>query len=146
MAVRYRILLLLLDFYCMLTMDRKYINTVWKVDFDLDSTSRPKPVVGPDDLLLLLVQHWARDESVFPTEDDRLDLATIMLFNAYTGGRPAEFGHASKGKASQDPLGEADKTSKRERLPETRGKDYDDESDAGDGPEHDGDELLDDDG
>ena len=97
----------LLDFYCTLTVGRKYINTVLKVDFDLDNTPKPKPVVGPDDLLLLLVQHWARDESVFPTEDDRHDLATIMLFNAYTGGRPAEFVHASKGKAGQDPLGEA---------------------------------------
>lgn len=93
-----------------------------KVDFDLDSTSKPKLVVGPDDLLLLLVQHWARDESVFPTEDDRHDLATIMLFNAYTGGRPAEFVHALKGKASQDSLGEADDTSKLERLPSVPGK------------------------
>jgi hypothetical protein len=123
----------------------KYINTVLKVDFDLDTTSKPKPVVGPDDLLLLLVQHWARDESVFPTEDDRHNLATIMLFNAYTGGRPAEFVHASKGKASQDPLGEADEISECARLPEVTGKDYDDESDAGDGPEYDGDELFDDD-
>ena len=136
----------LLDFYCTLTVGRKYINTVLKVDFDLDNTPKPKPVVGPDDLLLLLVQHWARDESVFPTEDDRHDLATIMLFNAYTGGRPAEFVHASKGKASQDPLGEGDKTSKRERLPEATGKDYDDNSDAGDGLEHDRDEFFDDDG
>ncbi|PVH72161.1 hypothetical protein DL98DRAFT_553311 [Cadophora sp. DSE1049] len=68
-----------------------------------------------------------------------------MLFNAYTGGRLAEFVHASKGKASQDPLGEADEISKRERLLEVTGKDYDDESDAGDGPEYDGDELFDDD-
>jgi hypothetical protein len=116
-----------------------------RVDFDLDNTSKPKPVVGPDDLLLLLVQHWARDKSVFPTEDDRHDLATIMLFNAYTGGRPAEFVHASRGKASQDPLGEADKSSKLNCLPETTGKDYDDESDTGDGPRHDGDGFLDDD-
>jgi hypothetical protein len=89
----------------------QYINTVLKVDFDLDTTAKPKPVVGPDDLLLLLVQHWARDKSVFPTEDDRHDTATIMLFKAYTGERPAEFVHASKGKASQDPLGDADETS-----------------------------------
>jgi hypothetical protein len=114
-----------------------------KVDFDLDDTAKPKPVAGSDDLLLLLVQHWARDKSVFPTEDDRLDLATIVLFNAYTGGRPAEFVHASKGKASQDPLGEADAISKREQLMGTIEKDYADESDAGDGPEYDGDALFD---
>lgn len=63
-------------------------------------TSKPKPVAGPDDLLLLLTHHWARDEFVFPTEDDRHDIATIILFQAYIGGRPVEFIHASKGKAS----------------------------------------------
>ncbi|KAG9248059.1 hypothetical protein BJ878DRAFT_400880, partial [Calycina marina] len=69
------------------------INSVLKVDFDLYTTSKPKPVVGPDDLLLLLVQHWVRDESVFPTQDGRHDLAMIVLFNAYTGGLLAEFVH-----------------------------------------------------
>ncbi|KUJ22116.1 uncharacterized protein LY89DRAFT_546400, partial [Mollisia scopiformis] len=54
-------------------------------------SSRPKPVAGPDDLLLLLVQDWARDKSVFPTEDDRLDISTIMLFQSYTSGRSVEF-------------------------------------------------------
>ena len=86
----------------------KYINSELKDKFDLDTTSKPKPVAGPDDLLLLLTYHWARDEAVFPTEDDRHDVATIMLFQAYTGARPAEYVHASKGKASQDPLGEAE--------------------------------------
>lgn len=121
----------------------KYINTVLKPEFSLDTTSKPKPVVGPDDLLLLLVQHWARDESVFPTEDDRHDLATIILFNAYTGGRPAEFTHASKGKASQDPLGEADETSKCKRTQKPTEKDYDDDSDAFDGPDDDECDVVD---
>lgn len=84
----------------------KYIDGTLNVVFKLDTTSKSKPVVGPDDLLLMLVQHWARDESVFPTEDERHDVATIMLFQAYTGGRPAEFVHSSKGKASEDTLGE----------------------------------------
>lgn len=118
-------------------------------------TSKPKPVAGPDDLLLLLTQHWARDESVFPTEDDRHDVATIMLFQAYTGGRPAEFVHASKGKASQDPLGEAEEANKAKQTQQRAGKDYnreddiddsldyDDDSDAGDGPEFDIDDVFD---
>jgi hypothetical protein len=97
----------------------------------------------PDDLLLLLVQHWARDKSVFPTEDDRLDVATIMLFQSYTGGRPAEFVHSSKGKASQDPLGEAEDANKCEPLQEAT--DGDDESDIGDDPEYDDSDLEDDD-
>jgi hypothetical protein len=106
-------------------------------------TSKPKPVAGPDDLLLLLTHHWARDESVFPTEDDRHNVATIMLFQAYTGGRPAEFIHASKGKASQDPLGEAEDANQGGRPQDATEEDYDDESDAGDGPEFDVNDLFD---
>jgi hypothetical protein len=123
----------------------QYINGKLKVDFELDTTSKPKPVAGPDDLLLLLVQHWARDKSVFPTEDDRLDVATIMLFQSYTGGRPAEFVHSSKGKASQDPLGEAEDANKCKRPQEATDGDYDDESDIGDDPEYDDDDLSEDD-
>jgi hypothetical protein len=112
------------------------------VKFNLDTTSKPKPVAGPDDLLLLLTQHWARDESVFPTEDDRHDVATIMLFQAYTGGRPAEFVHASKGKASEDPLGEAEpgvnnRRDQKGSPDRTANLDYDDDSDADNGPEFD---------
>ena len=89
---------------------------------------KPKPVAGPDDLLLFL---------------------------AYTGGRPAEFVHSSKGKASQDPLGEAEEANKAEQTQQSAGKDYnredeidgsldyDDDSDAGDGPEFDVDDLFD---
>jgi hypothetical protein len=132
----------------------KYINSKLKVKFDLDTTSKPKSVAGPDDLLLLLTQDWARDDSIYPTEDDRHDVATIMLFQAYTGGRPAEFVHASKGKASQDPLGEAEeRESKRHDqegyedncLPDTTDHgidfDYDDDSDAGNDPVFDEDIL-----
>jgi hypothetical protein len=108
-----------------------------KVDFDLNDTSKPKPVAGSDDLLLLLVQLWARDKSIFLTKENRLDLATIVLFNAYTGGRPAEFIHASKGKASQDPYREAEATSKQEHLDNIAEKDYNNERDTNDKSEHD---------
>jgi hypothetical protein len=36
-------------------MDNKYIDIKLEVDFDLDTISNAKPVVRPDDLLLLLV-------------------------------------------------------------------------------------------
>jgi hypothetical protein len=117
----------------------KYIDGTLKVDFELDTTSKPKPVAGPDDLLLMLVQHWARDESVFPTEDDRHDVATVMLFQAYTGGRPAEFVHSSKGKASEDPLGEREETNKKAHPRKAAHGDYDNDSDADDEPECDDD-------
>ncbi|KAH9204554.1 hypothetical protein DL95DRAFT_418158 [Leptodontidium sp. 2 PMI_412] len=108
----------------------KYIDGTLKVEFKLRTTSKAKPVAGPDDMLVLLVQHWARDESVFPTEDDRHDVATIMLFQAYTGGRPAEFVHASKGKASEDPLGEREEANKNAHPRKATHCDHDEDSDA----------------
>ncbi|RFU29061.1 hypothetical protein B7463_g7279, partial [Scytalidium lignicola] len=118
-------------------------------------SSKLKPVAGPDDLLLLLVQHWARDQHVFPTEDDRHDLATILLFQSYTGGRPAEFVHALKGKASEDPLGKAEEASMKKRCPGRGNKsddggentsnnsEYDDDSDDGGDPEYSKDDTFD---
>jgi hypothetical protein len=48
--------------------------------------------------------------STFPTEDHRLDLATLMLFQSFTGCRPAELVDASKSKACLNPLAELDET------------------------------------
>ena len=133
----------------------KFINTELKIEYDLEDTAKPKPVAGVDDLLLLLTQYWARDESVYRTEDDRHDVATIMLFQAYTGGRPAEFVHSSKGKASQDPLGdeeEADKAQQARERPDTNNNeednndgslDFDDDSAAEDGPRFEDDSDVD---
>ncbi|KJK86879.1 hypothetical protein H633G_09276 [Metarhizium anisopliae BRIP 53284] len=59
--------------------------------------------MGVDDLLLGLTQHWC-DRSVFPTEDDRLDPATIMLFQSYTACRPAELVDGTKCRGGQDLL------------------------------------------
>lgn len=101
----------------MLICGFKYINSKLKVDFDLDTTFKPKPVARLDDLLLLLVQHWARDEFVFSTEDDRHNVTSIMLFQSYTG---------------RDPLGEIEFTNKIQRIRETTNEDYGDEYDAGD--------------
>jgi len=56
----------------------------------------------------LLTYHWARDTSTFPTEDHRLDLATLMLFQSFTGCRPAELVDASKPKTCLNPLAELD--------------------------------------
>ena len=74
------------------------------MEFNLDDMPSPKPVMGVDDLLLGLTHHWSRDRSVFPTEDDRLDLPTAMLFQAFTACRPAELVDASKARGGIDPL------------------------------------------
>lgn len=74
-------------------------------------------MAGPDDLVRLLTYHWARDTSTFPTEDHRLDLATLMLFQSFTGCRPAELVDASKSKACLNPLAELDKMDLDEHNP-----------------------------
>jgi len=62
-------------------------------------------VMGPDDLLLLLTHHWARDTHTYPIEDQRLTVAAIMLMAVYTGCRLGELTDASKGRAAyKDPL------------------------------------------
>ncbi|KAJ8068111.1 hypothetical protein OCU04_003683 [Sclerotinia nivalis] len=109
----------------------KYINGILKIKFGLDTLSKPKSVVGPDDLLLLLVQYWVCNEFVFPIEDDRYDVATIMLFQSYTDGRSAEFVHSSRGKVGEDPFGEAEDDDDV-RPPESTNNDNDDKSEAED--------------
>jgi len=71
---------------------------------------KPKLLAGVDTLLLLLIHLWTRDESIFRTEDDRLDFVYATLFQAYISGRPAEFVNNSKNAVSQDPLGEKEET------------------------------------
>ena len=57
---------------------------------------KDKPVLGSDDVLLLLTHLWARDTCTFPTEDQRHGLATILLLSIFTGARPAELVDAMK--------------------------------------------------
>jgi hypothetical protein len=57
---------------------------------------KSKPVLGVDDLLLLLNCHWARDKSVYPTERHRVQFALILLLLFGTGCRPAELVDAKR--------------------------------------------------
>jgi hypothetical protein len=74
----------------------QYIYNDLTTDFDLDITVKEKPVLGVDDLLLLLNYHWARDTSTFPTERHRVQFALILLLLFATGCRPAELVDAKK--------------------------------------------------
>ncbi|KAK8073387.1 hypothetical protein PG994_004286 [Apiospora phragmitis] len=106
----------------------KYINGSLKLEFNLDIMPKAKPVLGVDDLLLGLTQHWARDRSVFPTEDDRLDFATIMLIQAYTACRPAELVDGAKSRGRKDPVIDE---SERQRDDEAGPDIMEDDSDNG---------------
>jgi len=69
----------------------KYIDT-----FGLDNRVRSKPVLGVDDLLLLLHHHWVRDTSTFPTERHRVQYPLLLLLLSGTGCRPTELVDARK--------------------------------------------------
>ncbi|KFY93086.1 hypothetical protein V500_03919 [Pseudogymnoascus sp. VKM F-4518 (FW-2643)] len=69
----------------------KYVDTL-----PLDRTVKSKPVLGVDDLLLLLNCHWARDKSVYRTERQRVQYALILLLLFGTGCRPAELVDAKR--------------------------------------------------
>jgi hypothetical protein len=73
---------------------------VLTVEFGLVKSVRSKPVLGPDDVLLLLTHHWARDTCTFLTEDQCISLVAIILLSIYTGCRPAELVDRLKPKAA----------------------------------------------
>ena len=50
-----------------------------------------KPVLGADGMFALLTFNIAFDVGIFPLERRRVNLHGLLLFMAYTGGRPAEF-------------------------------------------------------
>jgi hypothetical protein len=58
------------------------------VEYDLDTTTREKPVLSVDDIFLILHHHWKLDVSIFPDERQRLQLAFLVLISSYTGTRP----------------------------------------------------------
>jgi hypothetical protein len=76
-------------------------------DFTLRQEKAAKPVLGLDDLLLLLTYLWARETSIFPTEDQCLALVTIMLLLMYTGCWSAEMVDTQKEKAQDKAKREA---------------------------------------
>ena len=125
---------LMLFLYGTLILHMKYVNDTLKDKFNLNTTFKPKPVTGPDDLLLLLIQHWAQNAHVFPTENNQHDLAMLLLFQFYTGSWPAKFIHSLKGKASKDDNNDCNITD---------GLEYNNNSDTDDDSEYNNDLLSD---
>ncbi|SLM34469.1 Protein of unknown function DUF3435 [Lasallia pustulata] len=66
---------------------RNYINLL--IDkYGLRTTPKKKPVIGLDDLYLLLYTHWMLDDSTFKDERQRVQVATGLLTAAFFGCRP----------------------------------------------------------
>ncbi|KFZ16318.1 hypothetical protein V502_05162 [Pseudogymnoascus sp. VKM F-4520 (FW-2644)] len=62
----------------------------------LDRTVKSKPVLGVDDLLLLLNCYQAYNKSVYPTEQHWVQFALILLLLFSTGCRPRELVDAKR--------------------------------------------------
>lgn len=69
--------------------------------YRLDMSVRDKPVLSVDDLLLLLHYHWVLCTNVYLEEEQRLLLALLFLFAAYTGCRPVSLVDASVKKSDE---------------------------------------------
>ena len=70
----------MLFLYETLILYMKYINNTLKDKFNLNITFKLKPVTESDNLLFLLVKHWAWNAYVFFMKDNWYDLITLLLF------------------------------------------------------------------
>ncbi|KAF5616442.1 hypothetical protein F25303_13524 [Fusarium sp. NRRL 25303] len=95
----------------------KYCAVNLKTEFELDNQPGSKPVASIREMMKVLVEIWFGETSYFQTEDDRLNCATIVLLQGYTGCRPAELTDATKKRGGGNPLQEFD-YSDGEPMPE----------------------------
>ncbi|KAM4067411.1 hypothetical protein HRG_001360 [Hirsutella rhossiliensis] len=65
-----------------------YINGYLTIRYKLDTSVNEKPVMDVDDVYLVQHHHWVHDTSVFPDERQRIQLAFLILLQAYTATRP----------------------------------------------------------
>jgi hypothetical protein len=57
--------------------------------YNLDASTREKPVIDVDDIYLILHHHWVVDTAIFPDGRQRVQIALLVLEMAYTATRPA---------------------------------------------------------
>ncbi|KAI7758833.1 hypothetical protein LZL87_013816 [Fusarium oxysporum] len=86
----------------------KYCTVTLKAEFKLDGQPGSKPVASVKEMVRVLIDIWFGETSFFLTEDDRLNCATIILLQGYTGCRPAELTDATKKRGCENPLEEPD--------------------------------------
>ncbi len=65
----------------------QYIDLLIR-EYSLRVLPKKKPVIGLDDLYLLLYTHWVLDDSTFKDERQRVQVATGLLTAAFFGCRP----------------------------------------------------------
>lgn len=66
----------------------QFINGALAEEHNLEATETDKPILEAEDLMEVLRCHWVTDTNIFPNERQRVQLATLLLFTAFTGSRP----------------------------------------------------------
>ncbi len=65
----------------------QYINVLID-EYGLRTLPKTKPVIGLDDLYLLLYTHWVLDDATYSDERQRVEVATGILMAVFFGCRP----------------------------------------------------------
>lgn len=100
--------------------------------YQLDKSVRDKPVLSVDDQLLLLYYHWVLCKYVYKEEEQRLLLALLFLFAAYTGCRPVSLLDTSvKGSESESDPDESAKNTAKGKTVRYYDSSEDSETDSG---------------
>ena len=66
----------------------QYIDVDLTRLYNLDLSTKEKPVMNVDDVFLVLHHHWVMDTATFPNGRQRLQVAFLVLMIAYTASRP----------------------------------------------------------
>ena len=69
----------------------QFINRSLAEKHDLNNSETEKPLLDVEDFWEVLQCYWVTDINKFPGERQRLQLATVFLFAAYTTFRPGAF-------------------------------------------------------
>jgi len=67
---------------------RQYIDVDLQRLYNLDLTTREKPVMNIDNVFLVLYHHWVIDTAAFPDGRQRLQVPFLLLISAYTATQP----------------------------------------------------------
>ncbi|KAI9784715.1 MAG: hypothetical protein M1816_000718 [Peltula sp. TS41687] len=69
------------------TMDVTNYKKILEKEYSLRKLPQHKPVMSSDDLYHLLFVYWVYDDSTYPDERQRVQVATALLLAAFTGCR-----------------------------------------------------------
>ncbi|CEJ83106.1 Putative FluG domain-containing protein [[Torrubiella] hemipterigena] len=79
-----------------------FINGYLTIRYNLDTSVNEKPVMDVDDVYLVQHHNWVHDTSIFTDERQRIQLACLIILQAYTATRPRAFSYKKLSKTAID--------------------------------------------